>query len=275
MFSLGLPSRRPASSRPLLMQMASSPTSKWLSVTRQSRQLSRSRPSPFWLHQGFRHRDVPHGHAIAQQRVEVPAGRILEGRPVQQHVAALGQLQQARPQVRPSGLVVLDRDRSAAGVQLLEIRPAVAGLLRGPPDLAAGVGHATGGQQFGPLLRGHLGPLHRAPGLALPVEDALARDGHVAEPAPVDRGGAANPLGALKGCLHQRVVGIIAAEQDRGPGLDVQLHAALETDRTGQIRPGRDDHLAAASRGRCLDGLGDSLGVLGLRRRRRPRSPSR
>src|SRR6202171_1648867 len=128
---------------------------------------------------------------------------------------------------------------------------------------AVAVGNLRGGRLciFGVIFSP--GARHSLPGppvrlVGLTVERSLAGDGDVFALEGVDERRVVHQLDALPPREHVRVVSRIAAEAERGPGLQVQLHAALEPDRAGEVLAGRDDHASATGEATGAGGFGES-----------------
>ena len=103
------------------------------------------------------------------------------------------------------------------------------------------VDDAARGDQRLPLAGGHLELLHRPPGLAGPVDDALTGDGDVFGALRPDRRVALTLRAALVGRAHQRVVLEPRAEQQQRAPLEVQVDrgSSARSARSGTRRGAR------------------------------------
>lgn len=100
--------------------------------------------------------------------------------------------------------------------------------------------------------------LHRAPGIAVAVDHATARNGHVLCAPGRQRRLAAQRIETFESGLHERVKRFVAAENDDGILFEMQLDIVFQHDGTGIPDAFGNDHATAAFRRQGGNGIGES-----------------
>ena len=91
----------------------------------------------------------------------------------------------------------------------------------------------------------------------LPIERPLAGDRDVLAFEGVDERRVVHQLDAFESCQDERITRRILREAQRRASLQMQVDAAVQTQRIGGVIAGRNDYPPAARPRACLDGLLD------------------
>ena len=184
----------------------------------------------------------------------MPAGRILKGHPFEQHVLAVVERHQHRTQKVLHLLEILARAGPGRDVLVRTRRRAEAETLRRIPRIAV-LGDDAAAPDLGvPLPGGELAAFHGAPRVAVAVDDAEARNGHVLGVHRRNGRLAAPRIEPLESNLHERIERLVIAEHNHGVLLQVQLDIVFQHDGSRVPHARRNHHAAAALRREGVDG---------------------
>ena len=194
--------------------------------------------------------DVPDGNMAAPQRMQVPAGRVLEGTVLNQDPFAFPQGDQHRTEERLDFILVQRRIRI---IQRAGRGPGLLISLVGEPGLAVLAQDTTPLQDGFPEVLGHLAAFYFTPGVPVAVDDAPAGNGDIVGTRGVDRRKAAAHVQAFKIRIDDGIQILIGRKNDDGILFHPQFRAAGQGDRAGQPDAGRHREDTASTLGQMRE----------------------